>query len=138
MSTFNITTITAESPLSISAAMALPDADKLALLEAILGGALAVRGDNVTVPTVRESSPRGQSPRIVESQLRLRAAFLEQAATSEGATTENLMELAHSLPKVEGKKTWEYHYIAPVAEILKAEGLVVEFRKGRQAIWKLA
>lgn len=137
MSTFNISNITAESPLTLTAALALNEADRLSLLEAFLNGTLVVRGDNVVPKPVREGGVRGQTPRVAAAHERLRVAFLELAARqAEGVTTKDLQAEAFRRP-FEGGASWEYHYIATVAEELVSEGLVTETRKGRAAIWTL-
>ena len=64
MSTLNITAITSENPLTIAAAMALPDSEKLLLLEAFLSGNLVARGENVIPKPLRETGPRGQTPAV--------------------------------------------------------------------------
>jgi len=134
---FNPSTITAENPLSLAIAMALSDADKLLLLDGFLSGNLVTKGDSVIPKPIRETGPRGQTPRVAAAHDRLRTEFLKLAAGKDGVTTNNLNDLAHSLPRVDGDKAWEYHYIKTVATDLLAEGLITETKKGRQAIWKL-
>jgi hypothetical protein len=135
--TFNPSNITTENPLSLTDAMSLSDADKLLLLEGFLSGNLVTKGDSVIPKPIRETGPRGQTPRVAAAHDRLRTEFLKLAAGKDGVTTNDLNDLAHSLPRVDGDKVWEYHYIKTVATDLLAEGLITETKKGRQAIWKL-
>ena len=135
--TFNPSNITAENPLSLTDAMSLSDADKLLLLDGFLSGNLVTKGDTVIPKPLRETGPRGQTPRVAAAHDRLRTEFLKLAAGKDGVTTNDLNDLAHSLPRVDGDKAWEYHYIKTVATDLLAEGLITETKKGRQAIWKL-
>ena len=134
---FNPSTITAENPLSLADAMALSDADKLVLLDGFLSGNLVTKGDTVIPKPLRETGPRGQTPRVAAAHDRLRVEFLKLAAGKDGVTTNDLNDLAHALPRVDGEKVWEYHYIKTVASDLLTEGLITETKKGRQAIWKL-
>jgi hypothetical protein len=136
MSTLNIATISAENPLSISDAMALSEADRLTLLEAFLNGTLVTRGDNVIPKPIREGGTRGMLPRVAAAHDRLRVAFLKLAAKPGGVNTKILQAAAHQ-ELFEGSPSWEYHYIATVADQLISEGLVTETRKGRTATWTL-
>jgi hypothetical protein len=136
MSTLNITDITAENPLTISAAMALSETDRLALLEAFLNGTLVARGDNVIPKPIREGGTRGMLPRVQAAHDRLEAAFLKLAARPEGVNTKDLQIAAHQ-QLFEGAPGWEYHYIRTVADNLLSHGLITETKKGRAATWTL-
>jgi hypothetical protein len=138
LTTFSITSLIAgETTLSLTDAMALPESDKMVLLEAFLSGNIVTKGDQVVTKPIREGGPRGQTPRVAAAHDRLRASFLELAGRENGVTTNDLNDLAHSLPRIDSDKVWEYHYIKTVAVDLISEGLITETKKGRQAIWKL-
>jgi hypothetical protein len=117
--------------------MELANHDLRVLVTALMERKLTITSEGLGLPTLREGGPRGQTPRVAAAHDRLRASFLELAGREGGVTTNDLNDLAHSLPRIDGDKAWEYHYIKTVAVDLIAEGRITETKKGRQAIWKL-
>jgi hypothetical protein len=115
----------------------LTNGDLRVLVTALMERKLTITSEGLGLPTLREGGPRGQTPRVAAAHERLRVSFLELAGRENGVTTNDLNDLAHSLPRIDGDKAWEYHYIKTVAVDLIAEGRITETKKGRQAIWKL-
>jgi hypothetical protein len=123
--------------LSLQDIQGLTGDDLRVLVTALMERKLTITSEGLGLPTVREGGPRGQTPRVAAAHERLRVSFLELAGREGGVTTNDLNDLAHSFPRIDGDKVWEYHYIKTVAVDLIAEGRITETKKGRQAIWKL-
>ena len=124
LATLNITETTRAT---IEAVTALPEADRLSILEAIMLGELNVTKEGLGFPSERKTGPRGPTDKVKPRLEACRAQILSMVGQGLTISATDLLDVA--------EKRYVYTDIGVIVDQLLSEGLITQTNKGRKLFW---
>ena len=124
LATLNITETTRAT---IEAVTALPEADRLSILEAIMLGELNVTKEGLGFPSERKTGPRGPTEKVKPRLEACRSQILSMVGQGLTISATDLLDVA--------EKRYVYTDIGVIVEQLLSEGLITQTNKGRKLFW---